>query len=793
MHLDELDPLSPHFLADPYRNFRRLRDESPIHHVASRNMWVITRYDDVIAAARNTAVFSSTGGVGYDWNQRPMMPMKDPPDHTVMRRMVARHFTVNAISAFAPRVESLVQDVLARALERRDVDFVNDIAVPLSLGTMAELLGVPREVRKHLRRWSQGTIEDLAGALAPIPARRVDELRREFNAQLRTMIEERRATRHQKKTAIDVISVLVAAAEEDGALTQSELVAFCVLLFVAGYETTVNAMANGMLALIDNPAELEKLREDRMLLANGVEEMTRYDGPVLSFFRNTLSDVKFGDKTIPRGAKVMLAFAAANRDERKFPKAHSFQVDRDGIDHLAYGSGVHFCLGAALARLQMRSLFAGILAHVGEVKLRGEPVRTSSVLFRGVRSMPVTLKPARTSMLLTARESAPSLAVAAPVEGPIEFEPRPYQLAVKEEVLLDLKQRLAQTRWPDEVEWAGWDYGTSVRYLKELVGYWQDGFDWRAQEAKLNALPQFLARVGDLDIHYVHLQAKRPTKKPPLLLLHGWPGSYWLYSRIAPTLRDAGHDVVIASLPGFPGSSAPRTRGMGTVAVAELLTSLMVGIGYNRFGVVGEDIGASVASRIGLVHPQKTVGLHLNMPFENPPRDQMKELTEEERAWLKSQGRFRDKELTHLFVHERQPQSMSFGLADSPVGLAGWFIDKFRSWSDSRGDVERRFSKDDLLTNVMLYWVHNSIGSALRLYYESRQMAWFLASGERIETPTAIALCKHELLQPPRRWIERAYNLQRLTHFPVGGHFGAWEEPTLVAEDICAFFGEVKA
>lgn len=786
MSCRDVDPLAQSFIEEPYEIFRALRNESPVHFVASRNMWIVTRYDDVVAAARNTAVFSSTGGVGYDWNQRPMMPMYDPPEHTRMRRIVAKHFTPATVSAFKPRVESLVADIMARALATGSIDVVQDLALPLSLGTIAELLGVPPDLRVQLRRWSQGTVEDLAGGLVGADARRVDELRREFNVYLRSLIEERSAFSGRRQGALDVISALVAA-RDDEKLSSQELVAFCVLLLVAGYETTVNAIANGVLALLEHPAELAKLRRDRSLLPQAIEEMVRYDGPVLSFFRNTLEDSTLASVAIPKGAKVMLAFASANRDERKFPDADVFQIGRGSTDHLGYGSGVHFCLGAPLARMQLLGIFGALLDHVDVLEATGPAVRSGNVLFRGIRSLPVRITASAAAP--AARQRAPSAtAPAAAAPGLIES----FAVAVPDEVLVDLRERLARARWPDEVAWGGWDYGTPVGYLRELVDYWRDGFDWRAAEARLNEHTHFRTTIDDISIHFLHIRAQRPGATP-LLVLHGWPGPYNLFSRIlepltSPADGSAGFDLVVASLPGFPLSGGARKRGMGTMSMANLFAQLMTALGYPRFGVIGEDWGAGVASRLGLAYPERVIGIHLNMPHENPSRDQMTSLTPEEKTWLRAMGRFRDKSLTHFPVQQRNPQSMTYGLQDSPVGLAGWLVDKYRAWSDCDGVVERRFTKDDLLTNITLYWATSTIGSSMRIYFEARQLPWFLEPGERIEVPTAIALCKHELVQPPRRWIERVYNLQRLTHVPAGGHFGAWEEPAAIADDVRAFF-----
>lgn len=789
MDLRQLDPFSPAFLDDPYPTFARLREESPVHFVEARNMWIITRHEDVMAVTRNVAVFSSTGGVGYDWNGRPMMPMYDPPEHTRMRRIVAKHFTPSYVmTKLAPLVEKLTDELVQHALERGSVDFVHDIALPLSLGTIAELLGVRPHERRRLRRWAKGTIDDLAGGLAGADARRVDELRREFNVFLRSLIEERRVTKGTE-AATDVITLLVAASEDEK-LTQQELVAFCVLLMVAGHETTANAMSNGILALLEHPDQCRALRANPSLVPSLAEEVVRYDGPVLSFFRNTLSDATIRGVTIPKGSKVMVAFASANRDSRKFEEPDAFRIDRNTSDHVGYGAGIHFCIGAALARLQLTTLARSLLRHTQSIELAGSPQRWASVLFRGMRELPVRMVPVEARL--------PRSSVPAPPESVSELgapstplRPEPFQIHVDDAVLADLRERLAKTRWPDQIDWAGWDYGSDLGYMKELVDYWIHRFDWRAQERALNALPQFRAQIGDLAIHFLHVRAKTPTTKLPLLVLHGWPGPFREFTHILEPLANAGFDLVVGSLPGFPFSSAPRERGMGTMQMAEVFKQLMKGLGYDRYGLVGEDWGAGVTSRMAFTAPECVVGLHLNMPHENPAREDMATLTPEEKSWLREMGRVRDKELTHFPIFQRRPQSIAYGLNDSPVGLAGLLVEKYRAWSDCDGDVEKRFSKDDLLTNVMLYWVTGSIASSLRVYFEAKQLPWWLSKGERIEVPTAMALTKKEFLQPPRKWIERVYNLQRLTHIPAGGHFGAWEEPDAYAKDIQAFFAEV--
>jgi cytochrome P450 len=390
MDLDAFDPFNKDILANPYPWYRELRNHAPCHFIAARNLWVVSRYDDVVACARNHGVFSSTGGVGFDWEQRPMMPMYDPPQHTRVRRLVSKHFTPAAVALRAESQERAVARLLQPALEQKRVDLVSDVAIPVSLNAIADLYGMPEERRRDLRRWSQGVVEELAGGLDPEATARVDILRKEFVGFLRETIAERRA--HPRPDANDVLS-LVMAAEDDDKLTDREVVAFGVLLLTAGFETTVNAMANGVLALITHPDEWQKAITQPELVPSLIEEIVRWDCPVQSFFRNTLSETTVAGVAIPKGVKVQLLFGSANRDERRFPNADDFKIDREGPDHVGYGVGVHFCLGAPLARLQLGALFSALVKSISKLELDGEVVRAHSVLFRGVRRLPLRIEP----------------------------------------------------------------------------------------------------------------------------------------------------------------------------------------------------------------------------------------------------------------------------------------------------------------------------------------------------------------------------------------------------------------
>ena len=374
----------------------------------------------------------------------------------------------------------------------------------------------------------------------------------------------------------------------------------------------------------------------------------------------------------------------------------------------------------------------------------------------------------------------------------------PFKIAVAEEVLTDLRERLARTRTPGEIPNSGWEYGTNLGYLDELVDYWRTRYDWRANERELNRVAHFRAEVDGLRIHFIHEPGRGPNPKP-LLLLHGWPGSAYEFMRIIPMLTDpAAHGgdaadsftVIAPSLPGYGFSDPARTRAMNIQAIADLFFKLMTEtLGYKKFAVQGGDWGAAITSRIGEVYQSNLYGIHVNMVAIGAAEGRRDaELSGAEKVFLADLERFRRDETGYQWIQGTKPQPLAYGLNDSPAGLAAWIVEKFRTWSDCGGDVERRFTKDQLLTNVMIYWVTQTINSSTRLYYESRHHPWRLQKDTRIETPTAIAIFPGELMRPPRSWAERAYNVVRWTEMPSGGHFAAMEEPKLLADDIRAFF-----
>jgi pimeloyl-ACP methyl ester carboxylesterase len=374
---------------------------------------------------------------------------------------------------------------------------------------------------------------------------------------------------------------------------------------------------------------------------------------------------------------------------------------------------------------------------------------------------------------------------------------RPFRLTTPPGTLDALRDRLRGTRWPGPLlDGAGWDLGTEPEYLRELVGYWADGFDWPAQEAALNELPHHRTAVEGLGIHHIHVPAATGSGFP-LVLSHGWPDSFWRYLKVLPLLTDpAAHggdpadafDVVIPSLPGFGYSDKPRTPGMHVQRIAGLWNELMTGVlGYDRFGAAGGDLGGQVTRFLGLDHTERVVAVHRTDVGLPQPGVDPAELGEVERAYLADVGRWRAAEGAYALLQRTKPQTPAYALNDSPVGLAAWIVEKLRAWSDCDGDVERRFTKDEMLTNITIYWVTETIGSSFRLYHDAAEIAPD-QHARRIEIPCGVAFFPRDIAIPPRSWADRTSNIVHWTDMPRGGHFGPFEEPELYAEDLRAFF-----
>ena len=380
------DPWADGVLADPYPWYRWLRTEAACYHAAERDLWVLSRYDDVVAALRNHEVFSSTQGIGYERRSRRDLVSVDPPEHTRLRRLVSRDFVPRAIAALEPRVEALVDGLLDSILEKQSAELVAELAEPLPVTVIAELLGVPAGRRADFKRWSSDLIVAAGGQLGAEDEARTDASRKEFAAFLRQAVAERRDRAHLGAT--DLITGLVRASEAD-ALSEAELIEFCMVLLVAGNETTTNAIGNGAVAMLAFPDQWTAVVRDPSLVTSFVEEVLRFDAPIQGFFRNTLAPVEVAGRAIPAGAKVLVLFASANRDPAHFPDPDTFMASRNPVDHVAFGSGIHHCLGAPLARLELGALARAFIRRVEWMLPAGEPVRTRNPLFRGVRALPV--------------------------------------------------------------------------------------------------------------------------------------------------------------------------------------------------------------------------------------------------------------------------------------------------------------------------------------------------------------------------------------------------------------------
>lgn len=374
---------------------------------------------------------------------------------------------------------------------------------------------------------------------------------------------------------------------------------------------------------------------------------------------------------------------------------------------------------------------------------------------------------------------------------------KPFEVQLDQATLDDLKQRLAQTRWPDQVRAAGWEYGTELGYLRELAAYWQNDFDWRAQERRINAFEQFRAEIDGFGIHFIHQRGKG-SNPLPVVMLHGWPSSFVQMLKIIPLLTDpAAHggdaadsfDVVVPSLPGYGFSDRPSEAGMSVARCAQLIGKLMSDeLGYGRYALRGSDLGAGVIQQLVAADASKIIGRHESgtnpyigeVPDDLSPAEQ--EFVEQAQQWTMQ-------EMAYAMLQSSKPQTLAYGLNDSPAGLAAWIVEKFRRWSDCDGDVEKRFSKDELLTNLTIYWATQTIGSSVRLYYETARDA---GNWGGAHVPSAIIMPSKDMFPTPREWLERNGPIERWTPTDRGGHFLEWEEPELVAQDMREFFRPLR-
>lgn len=374
---------------------------------------------------------------------------------------------------------------------------------------------------------------------------------------------------------------------------------------------------------------------------------------------------------------------------------------------------------------------------------------------------------------------------------------RPFKIAIDDAQIADLEQRLAKTRWASRMNDIGWAMGMDAEFLRTLVDYWRREFDWRQVESSLNRLPQFEAVMESGTIHFVHLRSGARAATP-IVLTHGWPGQFAELGKVGEMLAKPGEhggapeyafDIVIPSLPGYTFSTPPVLPGTDVFTIADHWAALMSALGYPRFIAHGGDIGAGVSTALGLRHRERLLGIHLNyIPGSYQPHvANPAELAPEEKEFLARRMAWLDAEGGYSHVQSTKPDVLGPALNDSPVGLAAWIVDKFRSWSDCGGDVTSRFTFDELLTTVSLYWFTRSMPSAIRLYWEGRRRPLRLSAGERVEVPVAVAHFPREIPIPPRRYVERGYRVTRWTEMERGGHFAALEEPQALADDIRSF------
>lgn len=373
---------------------------------------------------------------------------------------------------------------------------------------------------------------------------------------------------------------------------------------------------------------------------------------------------------------------------------------------------------------------------------------------------------------------------------------RPFSINIPEEVLVDLRGRLSRTRWPDEIAGSGWEYGASLSYVKELADYWLHTFDWRRVEREINAYPNFIGEIDGHAIHFLHVKG-RGKRSVPLVITHGWPGSFLEMMKLIPLLTDHDDltfDLVVPSMPGYGFSEKITVPGCNAHLMGALWYKLMQELKYDRFGVQGGDFGASVSTVIALRNPAHVIGLHLNYieSYYRPYIPPGESMTPGEIQFDRDSNAWYDREGAYAHQQRTRPLTLAYGLNDSPIGLCAWIIEKYFRWADCKGNIESVFTKDELLANVTLYWVTQTLHSSIRLYNEMSKAPLHFGKDDFVGVPVGIARFPLEDPFPPRKYIERGYNVRRWTAMPAGGHFSSMEKPELLAGDIREFFREIS-
>jgi len=373
----------------------------------------------------------------------------------------------------------------------------------------------------------------------------------------------------------------------------------------------------------------------------------------------------------------------------------------------------------------------------------------------------------------------------------------PFRIAATDAQLQDLKQRLHATRWPSPETVGDWSQGTPLAYMQELCAYWADRYDWRAREARINGWPQFTTDVDGCDIHFIHARSANPTALP-LLLTHGWPGSIVEFLNVIGPLTDPGahggdpadaFHVVCPTLPGYGFSGKPRETGWGVERIADAWSTLMRRLGYERFVAQGGDWGAMVTTAIGIRHPEHCAAIHLNMPIAPPDPDTFGDLTEKEQAALKAFEHYDQWDSGYSKLQSTRPQSLGYGLVDSPAGQAAWIIEKFWAWTDCDGNPENAVDRDTLLDNIMLYWLPGAAASSARLYWESFRNVSF----DPVCVPVGCSIFPKEIFRTSKRWAEKRFGpLLHWNELDRGGHFAALEQPELYLREVRDCFRSLR-
>lgn len=369
---------------------------------------------------------------------------------------------------------------------------------------------------------------------------------------------------------------------------------------------------------------------------------------------------------------------------------------------------------------------------------------------------------------------------------------KPFSIQVPQQVLDDLKFRLDHTRWPDEITGSGWAYGADLSYMKELTAYWLHTFDWRKTENEINAYPNFIADIDGHHIHFIQVKGKG-RRSVPLIITHGWPGSFLEMLKLIPMLTedpDFSFDLIIPSVPGFGFSDKIHHPGCNGEFVADIWHKLMMKLGYERYGAQGGDIGSGISTWLSLKYPSNVIGLHLNYisGSYSPYLPEGEELPEDVLAFRKTAAAWSAREGAYAAMHATKPLTAAYGINDSPAGLCAWIVEKFNAWSDNHQNVENCFTKDELLSNITLYWVTQTIHSSMRIYNENSKNPLVFKKDTYVKVPVGFAKFPNELPTPPRSHIEKGFNICHWTDMPAGGHFAAVEQPGLLSKDIIEFF-----